>query len=195
MNLFLSMSAFALATSISPGPVNLIALANSVQHGFRASLRHVLGASLGFTVLLVMTGFGVHELLIYLPRLVEVVTWAGAAFLLYMAYKLATDNGELGADRSAQAASMLSGAAMQWLNPKAWLASLAGMAAYTGNGTHSLIWQFAAIYFVICYLSIACWAAAGIFLRQYLGKAERIRLLNRSLALLLVITTYFLLKQ
>lgn len=50
-------------------------------------------------------------------------------FLLYMAYKLAVDDGQLGADKPARGPSFADGAAMQWLNPKAWLASLAGKRA------------------------------------------------------------------
>jgi threonine/homoserine/homoserine lactone efflux protein len=195
MNVFASMSAFALAMSISPGPVNLVALAGGFQYGFLPSMRHVTGATVGFTALLVMTGIGVHELVHYLPSLIAVVRWAGAAFLLYMAYKLTIDDGQLGTKKSTKGPAMLSGAAMQWLNPKAWLASLAGTGAYAANGPESLVWKFAALYFVICYLSITCWAAAGLFLRQYLSNPKRVRMLNRTLALLLVFSTYCLLQE
>jgi threonine/homoserine/homoserine lactone efflux protein len=56
-----------------------------------------------------------------------------------------------------------------------------------------LVGQFAALYFVICYLSIACWAYAGAFLRQYLEDSRRMRRFNRSLALLLVLSALYLL--
>jgi threonine/homoserine/homoserine lactone efflux protein len=85
------------------------------------------------------------------------------------------------------------GAAMQWLNPKAWLASLAGMGAYAVDGGSMQIFRFAAIYFVICYLAIACWAWAGTFLRQYLNDARRVRLLNRVMAALLTASAIYLL--
>ena len=55
--LFLSMAAFALAASISPGPVNIVALSSGAQYGFRPSLRHVSGATLGFTLLLVLGNY------------------------------------------------------------------------------------------------------------------------------------------
>ena len=48
MSLSLSMAAFALAASISPGPVNIVALGSGARHGLRASLAHVAGATLGF---------------------------------------------------------------------------------------------------------------------------------------------------
>ncbi|WP_198655681.1 hypothetical protein [Salinicola sp. CR57] len=52
----LSMAAFALATSLSPGPVNLVALSTGLSYGFRHSLRHVSGATCSFTLLLLAIG-------------------------------------------------------------------------------------------------------------------------------------------
>jgi threonine/homoserine/homoserine lactone efflux protein len=82
---------------------------------------------------------------------------------------------------------------MQWLNPKAWLASLAGMGAYAANGDGGLVWQFTALYFVICYVSIASWAYAGTFLRKYLQESKRVRVFNRGMAILLAASALYLL--
>jgi threonine/homoserine/homoserine lactone efflux protein len=187
------MAAFALATSITPGPVNVVALSAGAQHGLAASMRHVTGATVGFTVLLLLIGLGLHDLLLYFPNLIDIVKWAGVAFLLYMAYKLAVDNGQLGADKTSRGPSFAYGAAMQCLNPKAWLASLAGMGAYAAGGEGSLVWQFSVVYFVVCYLSIASWAYAGTFLRKYLQNPKRVRLFNRVMAVLLAASALYLL--
>ncbi|AOY96585.1 lysine transporter LysE [Cupriavidus sp. USMAA2-4] len=194
MSHLLSMSAFALAASISPGPVNIVALSTGAQHGLRASMRHVTGATIGFTLLLLLTGLGLHEIQSHWPYLTKSIQWAGVTFLFYMAYKLAVDDGRLGAEEATKGPSLLSGAAMQWLNPKAWLASLAGMGAYAANGDRMLVWQFTVVYFVICYGSIACWAYAGSFLRQYLSDPKRVRLFNRLMALLLAGSAVYLLQ-
>lgn len=186
MNVFISMAAFALAASITPGPVNIVGLSSGARYGFWPSMRHVMGATLGFILLLVLAGFGVHEVLLRLPYMVQVIQWGGAAFLLYMAWKLARDDGQLTINEASQRPSMLQGAIIQWLNPKAWLAAVAGMALFVADGDARLIWQFAAIYFVVCYLSLACWAYVGTFLRQYLDNPKGMRLFNRVMALLLV---------
>ena len=193
MTAFLPMAAFALAASISPGPVNLVALGSGARHGLRASMLHVTGATLGFTLLLLLTGLGLHEVLRRLPYLAAAIQWAGVGFLLFMAYKLAVDNGQLDTHKKGAAPSLLRGAAMQWLNPKAWLASLAGMGAYAGTGDAAQVWQFTAIYFVICYASIAAWAYAGTFLRRYMGEPRRVRLFNRLMAALLAGSAGYLL--
>lgn len=192
MSLILSMAAFALASSITPGPVNIIALSSGAQYGFGPSQRHVLGATLGFVALLVLMGLGLHELLTRWPGLTRGVQVAGVVFLLFMAWKLARDDGRLNASESRQAPTMFYGALMQWLNPKAWLACVAGMGAFVADGEVRLVWQFALVYLVICYLSIACWAYAGSFLRQYLANPGGMRVFNRVMASLLALSAGYL---
>ncbi|MBD8573886.1 LysE family translocator [Pseudomonas syringae] len=193
MSVLISMATFALASSITPGPVNIVALSAGVRFGLRASLRHVLGAILGFTVLLVLIGFGLNETLQQWPFLTRLIQWAGVVFLLYMAFRLAGDDGRLSIEQAQARPTFMHGALMQWLNPKAWLASIAGMGVFVADGQPHLIWQFAAIYLVVCYLSLACWAVAGVHLSQYLQSAARVRLFNRVMALLLVACALYLL--
>jgi threonine/homoserine/homoserine lactone efflux protein len=194
MSILLSMGGFALATSISPGPVNLVVLSGSIQHGFKAAMRYVAGATVGFTILLLLTGLGIRELLACLPQLISLVRWAGVAFLLYMAYKLAFSSGQLSTEKTSNPPSLLSGAAMQWLNPKAWLASLAGMGAFAGNDI-SLVGQFTVLYFFICYASLSCWAFVGVYLRKYVNNAKRVRIFNRSVSLVVLLSAIYLIQE
>lgn len=179
------MAAFALAASLSPGPVNIVALSAGARYGLLASLRHVAGATVGFTLLLVLVGLGLNELLSRWVYLSQALQLAGGAFLLYMAYQLTCDEGKLQAEQASLPPSVLYGAAMQWLNPKAWLAAMAGPAIFAISEDAMRIWQFAAIYFVVCFASIASWAYAGSFLQDYLNEPKRLRLFNRLMALLL----------
>ena len=192
MSLSLSMAAFALAASISPGPVNIVALGSGARHGLRASLGHAAGATLGFCLLLLLTGLGVHELLVRWPLLGRLLHGGGVLFLLYMAWKLASDDGRLKADGEHRPPTAWQGAAMQWLSPKAWLAAVAGVGAYTA-GEQQLLWLFTWIYGPICFISVASWAWAGSVIRQYLGEPQRLRLFNRGLAALLVASAGYLL--
>jgi threonine/homoserine/homoserine lactone efflux protein len=187
----LSMAAFALASSLTPGPVNLVALSSGARHGWRASLPYVTGATLGFTALLVLVGLGLERVTRMLPALVSSLRWAGVAFLLFMAWRLATDSGKLAMDSPSQRRpSMLAGAAMQWLNPKAWLATLSGVAVYaTGQ-----LGLFATIYFVICLASITAWAVAGSALTSTLSNPRAMRRFNATMAALLAASAAFMLR-
>ncbi|MBN4664658.1 LysE family translocator [Pandoraea nosoerga] len=191
MTLSYSMAAFALAASITPGPVNVVALGAGARYGLVPSLRHVTGATVAFVLLLVAVGFGLYELLQRAPVLMHAIQWFGVAFLLYMAYKLARDDGEIGDAAVQRGPSVVHGAIMQWLNPKAWLAAFAGMGLYTA-GEPVRIWQFAAIYFVVCWLSVGCWAAAGAMMRRQMRSAKRVRRLNRVMAALLAASAVYL---
>ncbi len=192
MDPYLSMAAFALASSITPGPVNLVALNCGARFGFRASARHITGATVGFTMLLLLIGLGLYELLERAPILMRGIQWGGVAFLLYMAWRLAVDDGRLEPAAAGNGPSLLDGALMQWLNPKAWLASVAGMGLFAANGDVLRVWLFAGLYFVVCYGSIACWAGAGAFLSRYLQEPGRVRWLNRTMALLLAGSAFYL---
>lgn len=187
MTLFISMAAFALVSSITPGPVNLVALSSGARHGLKATLAHITGATAGFTLLLVLIGLGLYEMLVRWPLLTGAIRVAGVGYLLYLAWRLASDNGQLRTAAQAPQPTLLGGAAMQWLNPKAWLASVAGMGAFAADGNSATVGRFALIYFVVCYLSIACWAVAGSYLQRHLAQASGVRLFNRIMAALLTL--------
>jgi threonine/homoserine/homoserine lactone efflux protein len=188
----MSMVAFSLAASISPGPVNVVALSSGMRYSFRPTIGYVTGATTGFTLLLVLIGFGLNEFVARIPQLLVFVRWAGVLFLVYMAVGLALDGGTLSTKEMKGAPTVLEGALLQWLNPKAWLASVAGMGAYAANGDWTHILVFAAIYFLICYLSIGLWALAGAVLHGWAGSPTRLRLLNRILSALLIASALYL---
>lgn len=181
-----SMAGFALASSITPGPVNLVALNSGLRFGGPATLRHVTGATIGFTLLLALIGLGLAGVLEALPGARSLIAWAGALFILWQAVRLWRAPGIDSAGSSMfQPPPAFQGALMQWLNPKAWMASMAGMGLYGGNGWGQTA-LFIALYFVICWGSLSCWGFAGGWLRQSQRLPQRImRNLNRVMAALL----------
>nr|WP_247658921.1 LysE family translocator [Aeromonas hydrophila] len=192
-NLLLSMAGFALAMSITPGPVNLVALGSGARHGFAASLRHVVGATLGFILLLLLMGLGLGATLLQWPLAAEALRWAGVIFLGWMVWQLLVDSGRVeGVDGVAP--SFWYGALMQWLNPKAWLAASMGMGACGSAGGVGQVALFSGLYLVICLGSIACWAYAGSRLQGLLLAPQRLRWFNRAMALLLLLCAAYLVR-
>jgi len=185
LSLMTSMALFAFAASFSPGPVNLVSVSNGARYGLGKGLSFITGATLGFILLFFVIGFGLHHVLAALPLLTQVLQWLGIAFLLYLSYQLFSDNGELSDSSKAKAPDFMTGALMQWLNPKAWLASLSGIAVYIPDAHTDQLLIFAGLYLPICWLSLAAWLWAGIVLRHYLQTPARMRMLNKTLALLL----------
>lgn len=185
--LLLAMASFALVASITPGPVNSLALASGVHHGFRRSLGFVTGATVGFTALLLLAGVGMAEAVARLPLLDTIMRVLGTGFMLYLAWRLWRADGGMATAEISSPPSLWAGASLQWLNPKAWIAAVAGMGAYGLAGGMVTVLTFAFLYFTICFVSIALWALAGAQLSQALGEPCRMRMFNRAMAVLLAL--------
>jgi len=192
LSLILPMSAFALAASISPGPVNLVCLSSGTRYPVSRGLIFVSGATIGFIALFISVGLGLYSLLNLVPAFEAVLRWAGVAFLLYLSVKLALDSGHLPDKGTEKAPGFGTGALMQWLNPKAWLASASGIGAYTSANDLPQVLLFASVYLPICWLSLACWVYAGAFLRQQVQRPVVLATVNRVLALLLAASCLYL---
>ena len=193
LSIMLPMSAFALAASISPGPVNIVCLSSGTHYPIAKGLTFVTGATLGFIALFLCIGAGLYSLLNAAPLLEDVLRWAGILFLLYLSYQLLQHDGRLNMQGTEHAPGFWSGALMQWLNPKAWLASAAGIGAYTNADETYLLWLFAALYLPICWLSLASWVYAGAFLKRYVQRPLILLTINRTLAACLAASALFLL--
>lgn len=192
LSLILPMAAFALAASISPGPVNLVCLSSGTRYPVSRGLIFVTGATVGFIALFISVGLGLYSLLTLVPAIEAVLRWAGVAFLLHLSVKLGLDNGVLPDQDPENAPGFGTGALMQWLNPKAWLASASGIGAYTSANDWPQVLLFASVYLPICWLSLACWVYAGAFLRQQAQRPAVLVTVNRALALLLAASCLYL---
>ena len=67
--LILALIGFAFATSITPGPNNLMLMASGANFGFRRSVPHMLGISLGHMLMIVLVGLGLNQLFVAFPPL------------------------------------------------------------------------------------------------------------------------------
>lgn len=190
--LLLAMASFALSMSISPGPVNMVIVASGAQHGVRRTLPFVSGATLGFTLLLALVGFGLMQVFDALPWLLTWLGVAGALFILYMGYRIATAPPELSAAHTS-VPTFLQGALLQWLNPKAWIACAAGVSMFASPESARPLLIFIGIYFVVCYASLAAWAVLGDRVASLLGTRQRIRLFNGLMGGLLMASALYLL--
>lgn len=191
----LPMAAFALAASISPGPVNIVCLSSGTHYPIVKGLVFVAGATLGFIALFLAIGAGLYSLLSVAPLLETFLRWAGILFLLYLSYQLLQHDGRLQELGGVKAPGFMAGVMMQWLNPKAWLASAAGIGAYTTASEPYQLWLFASLYLPICWLSLASWVYAGAFLKRYVHRPIILLTINRALAICLAASALVLLAE
>ncbi|MFZ6875644.1 LysE family translocator [Undibacterium sp. Di27W] len=194
----MAFALFALVSSITPGPNNLMLLASGVNFGFRATLPHMLGISIGFMILVLAVGTGLAGLFTTFPWLYAVLKWAGAAYLLYLAWNIANagpleDKAAGKAEKAEQARPMsfMSAAAFQWVNPKAWVMALGAFSTYIpATGGFLIVALAAGIFAAINLPSVGMWALFGARVRHLLKVERNLRIFNYGMALLLVLSLY-----
>ncbi len=186
----LSFIAFAFATAGTPGPNNLMLAASGATFGLRRTLRHVFGVSLGFAAMIAAVGLGLAGLFEALPGLKTLLKWIGGAYLLFLAWKIATttpagtNNGET---PRGQPLTFIQAAAFQWVNPKAWSMVLAMMGVYAGHnmGHAADMLTMAGLFAIIGTITAGSWTLMGEFAGRLLS-ARQLVWFNRLMALLLV---------
>jgi threonine/homoserine/homoserine lactone efflux protein len=191
----LALSLYALVTSITPGPSNLMLLASGVNFGFMRTLPQVFGITLGFAALLLAVGLGLGAILAAFPTLHVVLRLAGGAYLLLLAWRIGTSRalGRPG-EADARPLTLVEAAAFQWVNPKAWAVAATAMAVHAGGAAPVASAALAALAFALVNLpSIAVWASCGVCLRGLLADPARLRRFNRAMGVLLAATLWPLL--
>lgn len=185
-----SVFIFTLVTAVSPGPVNLLAMSSGVNASLSLGFRFVFGATTGFCLLVLLSGLGLQSLINAYPEILSVLRWGGAVFLLWLASLLWRADGRLD-DNIGFRPTFLRGALLQWLNPKAWLSAVSIVSLYAPTALSALA-VMTAIYFVVCFASISAWLLAGRLLAKWLREPAYLRIFNRSLAVLLLLSLLYL---
>ena len=187
---------FSIATSATPGPNNIMVSAAAANYGFRATIPHILGIAVGFAVMLLVFGSGLAGPLAADPRLHGLLRWVGVAWMLWLAFKIAFAKGTLGGG-GRPPLSFVGAALFQWVNPKAWLISLATVATYTtaGGSLYRQVALLALLFFLVSIPCVGAWAALGAGASRFLMTPRRLRLFNVVMALLLVASLVPLLRD
>lgn len=185
------LALFALVSSITPGPNNVMLAASGLNFGFRRSMPHLLGVNLGFTLMIFLVGIGLGSVFQQAPVLYTVLKYVGAAYLLYLAWKIANSGGVDEGEARGKPMTFLQAAAFQWVNPKAWVMAVGIIATYTPQAGFFANLVIATL---VCGLvnlpSIGIWVTFGTALRRVLHKPWAIRAFNITMALLLVASLY-----
>lgn len=178
---------FALVMSITPGPNNTMLLASGVNFGFRRTMPHMLGITCGCVVMMIAIALGLGQVFARFPRLYAAMEIVSAAYLLYLAWKIAASGGlSIGAGNE-RPLTFFQAAAFQWVNPKAWMMAVTGATAFhlDDNLLVNAV-LLAAVFAIVNLPSITIWAAFGLGVRRFLAGPAMLRAFNWSMAALLI---------
>ena len=190
LDVFLALVVFAFVSSVTPGPNNLMLLASGVNFGFRRTVPHMAGIGFGFWLLLMAVGLGLGAMLAAFPSLHLALKVAGGAYLLYLAWRVATSRSmSSGVAGQGRPMTFLEAVAFQWVNPKAWVMAVTAMAIYTDPQRPLLtVVLVAAAFAIVNFPSVSVWAAFGVALRGFLADPVRLKWFNIAMGVLLAAT-------
>ncbi len=181
---------FAFVSSITPGPNNLMLMASGANFGFWRSVPHMLGIGLGFTFMIVMVGAGLMRLFDAFPASYTALKTGSVVYLLWLAWKIAHAAPVAEGDAKGQPMRFLQAAAFQWVNPKAWAMALTAVSAYAPGQTGAAILVTAAIFGAINLPAVSSWTILGQQMARFLTNPRRLRLFNRTMAGLLLLSLF-----
>lgn len=193
LNAIFALVMFAFVSSITPGPNNLMLLASGTRFGFRRTVPHMLGVAIGFALMIALVGLGLARLFSLYPAAHVVLKIVSIVYLLYFAWKIANAPPPPvdAADDGARPMTFLQAAAFQWVNPKAWTMALTALSAYLPPTDPWLGLVIVSLVFGAVNLpSVSIWAAMGTQLRRFLHEPAKLRLFNRTAAVLLIASLY-----
>ena len=193
---FMALLVYAFVTSITPGPNNFMLLASGVNFGFVRTIPHMLGIGGGFLSLLLGVGLGLGAALTAFPVLNLAMKIVGGAYMLYLAWRIATSRSMgKGAEAGGRPMTFLEAAAFQWVNPKAWVMAATAMAFYTSpaNPFFSVL-VVSAAFAAVNLPSVSTWAGFGTALRGFLADPVRLKWFNIAMGVLLAATLWPMLK-
>lgn len=194
---FFSVVAFAVSMAATPGPNNAMVASSGATFGFSRTLPHMLGVTVGFPVMLIAVALGAGDLLRAAPSIHEFLRWAGAAYLLWLAFRIAAASPSMKeAKGSAKPLSFIQAALFQWINPKGWVIAISAIVTFT-SASHLLSQAalLAAIFLAAIVPAIAFWTLTGVGAARLLRTARSLRAFNLTMASLLVASLVPLLRE
>lgn len=183
---------FALVMFFTPGPNNIMLLSSGLTYGFRRTIPHIAGITIGFAFMVAAVGLGLGTVFLTYPILQTILKYAGAAYLIYLAVAIAMSGPAKPGEEKARGPMTFWGAAMfQWINAKGWVIVIGTITAYAAIAQFPLnIAIQTVISLLVGTVSTVVWALFGTALRPVLSSERLVRVFNILMAILLLASLY-----
>jgi threonine/homoserine/homoserine lactone efflux protein len=181
---------YCIAMSGTPGPNNVMVLASGVNYGYRRTLPHIFGINIGFSVMLGLMALGVGAVFVAEPRLQTVMRVIGVAYMLCLAWKIATASGIGDGKAEGRPMTFLEGAAFQWVNVKAWFMVIGAISVYAPLGYSPIekALYLGGVMLIAGSPPTHAWTLFGVGIRRFLQNPKALRAFNITMAALLVLS-------
>ena len=180
------LALFALVSSITPGPNNLMLMSSGVNFGLRATMPHMFGVAIGFTLMILGVGLGVTQLFQFYPDAFLVLRVVCGVYLVYLAWKIATSASRVKSTEKTSPLTFMQAALFQWVNPKAWAMAITATSIYAADTTLASVLFVAIVFGTVNLPCIGVWVGMGHHLAGFLNNIKRLRIFNVAMAVLLI---------
>jgi threonine/homoserine/homoserine lactone efflux protein len=183
---------FAVVMYFTPGPNNIMLLSSGLTYGFRRTIPHIAGITIGFAFMVGAVGLGLGTVFLAYPILQTILKYAGTAYLIYLAAVIAFSGPAKPGEAQGRGPMTFWGAAMfQWINAKGWVIVIGTITAYAAIAQFPLnIAIQTVISLIVGALSTVAWALFGTALRPVLTSERLVRAFNILMAVLLLASLY-----
>jgi threonine/homoserine/homoserine lactone efflux protein len=187
-----ALVAFSFVSSVTPGPNNILLWASGAAFGFRRTVPHVVGTSLGIGSMAVAVATGLGVLVTTVPQIETAMKVAGSVYLLYLGYQIAGARALERAD-VVRPLGLLQAAAFQAINPKAWIFALGAISTFRPADLPIMSGSLlvAVTMMIVVIPTAAIWAGGGGVLGRFLDGERTHRVVSLGLAVLLVGTVAY----
>ena len=177
---------YVFVTSFTPGPNNIMSMTNANRDGFKKTLRFDFGVSIGFFIIMLACSYFNLLLFKLIPRIRTIMSIIGAAYMVYLAYKIYTNKTVEGNSNNTHINSLFTGVMIQFVNPKAILYGLTVASNFIVPyyKTHTALILFSLLLASIAFASTVCWALFGALFQKFLSKY--MKAFNTIMSLLLL---------
>ncbi len=193
---WLSFLTYASVTAITPGPNNIMSMANAGRLGFIKALPFNLGIWCAFSIVMILCTIFCNILSTIIPKIEFFMLLIGASYILYLAYSTLR-SGSMVSDtiESKSKTSFFSGFILQFINPKIYIYCIVSMQAYIlpfyKDEPISLLF-FALLLAFIGFICTLLWSAFGSMFKVLFSKYAKTTNLVMSLLLVYCAISFFL---
>jgi threonine/homoserine/homoserine lactone efflux protein len=190
MEFYLSIFIFAISSTVTPGPNNIMIMTSGLNYGVKKSIPHLLGICFGFPVMVIVIGFGFSIVFERYPLFNEIIKVLGIVYLLYLAWLIASSSPVSLEGRKSKPLSFTQAALFQWVNPKAWVVATGAVSAYTSvsSDIFTQVIFIALAFLIVAIPSLGTWLIFGVGIKKYLKSPKHQKVFNLSMALLLIVS-------
>jgi len=189
--LLIAFLVFAAVMFFTPGPNNIMVMSSGLTYGFRRTLPHIAGVTIGFAFMVGAVGLGFGAIFVAVPVLQTILKYVGAAYLVYLALMIAMAGPPKPGEATRGPMTFWAAAMFQWVNVKGWVAIIGTITAYAAIASFPVnILLQVLIFFAMGVASITTWTLFGTALRPFLTSRRAVRAFNIVMAVLLLASLY-----